>query len=79
MDYYEFFNLPELKNKKEISSNDLFFIMEQNNYATNNADSYFLLKLMIGGGFLIKIKKSVKYKIIWEKIEKQKGLDGLDR
>ena len=47
-----FFKLPKLKNLKEITTNQLLFVLSSEKIATNSADAYYFIRICKGMGVL---------------------------
>lgn len=68
----DFFKLPELKKKKEISTDQLLGLLAQHKIATNQGDAYYFLRICRGLNILKHIK-SKTYEINHEEIQKREA------
>ncbi len=65
----EFFNIPELKQKKEIATDQLLALLSKSQIATNSGDAYYFLRICRGLNILKHIKTKT-YQINREEITK---------
>lgn len=65
----EFFNISELTQKKEISTDKLLALLSQHKIATNSGDAYYFLRICRGLNILEHIKTKT-YKINREELAK---------